>query len=288
MPTTEEKLKAIANKYVTPFIYDNLVVKKQYITISEQSLDLYNVIVFAELNVDQRQNVMTSLSVLNEKASDIGATGYLDMAPKVAAEIYDVMIGDGYTCTRGDKATYVEYYVNVFKNIITLQKKNVNIFLTNYTQLSLDMTRVLVDPCSYSKHFTSSEMDELWSTNDDPATVNRKVELGETKLLQIARQKYTANKECGVGPDNEIILPPASISQIINVEAVVNIVNKVYTDAFNSEDFYKPSGPPPPPPPPATTPPKGGFPVWAMLLIALGICLFVGGLIILSGDSNNN
>jgi len=281
--TTKEKLKAIAAKYTTPFISDNLEVKVQYINISVIRSEFKRVLVLGPLDIDIDQNIQMTITVLNKIASDIGATGYLEAAPKVAAEIYDVMIGDGYTCMRGDKAAYVEHYVNAFKELSKFREKTVNATLLNYTSLSTKTNNVLIDPCGMSKYYTEQELKDLFE-----GTSARKDYLMNEKFDEIVATHYssnTRNQDCGIGEDGQLIIPAAKYSQSIDVNTVFNVVNTVYTDAFNSEDFYKPSGPPPPP---ATTPPKGGFPVWAMLLIALGICLFVGGLIILSGDSNNN
>lgn len=283
--TTKEKLKAIAAKYVTPFIYDNLVTNVQFITVSSQKMNLERMVVLSNLRIEQDQTVKTSVKVLNKIASDIGATGYLEAAPKVAADIYDVMIGDGYTCIRGDKAAYVEYYVNVFKELTKLRQKDVNVMLLNFTSMSIEFKNLLIDPCSMFKYYTEEEKKELF---DDGTTLQRRLYLVDTRAKEIARAHYSYNtkdQECGFNSrTGSFIFPDSSITQTVNVEAAIEIVNTVYTDAFNSEDFYKPSEPSPP----TTTPPaKGGFPVWAMILIALGICLVLGGLIILSGDSNN-
>jgi hypothetical protein len=153
------------------------------------------------------------------------------------------------------------------------RKKEVNIFLTNYTELYIDVDHVLVDPCRFSKYLTAAEMDELWGTD-----TAKKQYIIQTRLKEIARQNYPANKECGVNNAGEIIAAPASISQTINVEGVVKVVNTVYVDAFSWDDFYK-SEPSPTTPPPPT---EEGAPVWILVGVFIVLLLMIGTTIILS------
>lgn len=272
MPT-EQSLRDIASKYTTPFIYDNLQTNITTITVSTEEALLKKMFILASLKIDQDQNVEVSVKVLNKIASDIGATGYLSAADKVAAEIYDVMIADGYTCVQGDKAKYVEHYVNTFKDLTTQRKKDVNVFLLNFTTLPLELNRSLIDPCRFSTYYTDEEKKDMFD-----GSMQRKNYIMFTRTAEIAAKNYTKNKECGVNDSGQIIWPPSSISQTIDVKAAVEIVNTVYVDAYNPADFTKATSPTSTTPPPT----EEGAPVWILVGVFIVLLLMIGTTIILS------
>jgi hypothetical protein len=274
MTETQRKLKQIADKYTTPFLYNNMVAKVQLVTVSSEEINLNNIVVFASLNIQQKQNVQVTQKVLNDSATDIGATGYTEMAPKVAAEIYDVMIGDGYTSVKGDKTQYVAHYVKTYAELVAKGSQQINISLVNLNSLTIDLKRVLIDPCGMSRYYTADEMKDLY--DGDP---NRKFDLIANKTKKVAADHFTRDQECGINDKGKVIWPTARITQSVDVNTVIEIVSKVYTDAFNMTDFKKsePEGTEPPPTPP---PPADPFPKWAQILVIVIACiLVVGGLI---------
>lgn len=279
MTETQRKLKQIADKYTTPFLYNNMVAKVQLVTVSSEEINLNNIVVFASLNIQQKQNVQVTLKVMNDTSSDIGSTGYTEMAPKVAAEIYDVMIGDGYTSVKGDKTQYVAHYVKTFAELVAKGSQQINISLLNLNSLTIDLKRVLIDPCGMSRYYTADEMKDLY--DGDP---NRKFDLIANKTKKVAADHFTRDQECGLNDKGKVIWPTARISQSVDVNTVIEIVSKVYTDAFNMTDFKKsePEGTTPPPtsPPP---PPADPFPKWAQtLVIILAIIIGLVGLYFVS------
>ena len=274
MTDTKRTLKEIVDKYTTPFLYDNLVAKVQVVTISSEEINLNNIVVFATLIIQQKQNVQVTQKVLNDSATDIGATGYTEMAPKLAAEIYDFMVKEGYTSVKGDKTKYVAHYVKTFAEMVAKGSKEINISLVNLNSLTIDLKRVLIDPCGMSRYYTADEMKDLFE--GDP---NRKFDLIANKSKKVAGEHFTQNQECGLNDKGKVIWPVARISQTIDVNTVIEIVSRVYTDAFSMLDFKKSEAeetvPPPPSPPPADP-----FPKWAQILVIVIACIVVVGVVI--------